>query len=342
MNAVQISQHGGPEVLEFVERDRPEPGPHQVRLQVKASALNHLDLWVRKGVEGHRFPLPIIPGCDMAGTVEALGEGVQGVALGDRVAVAPGFSCGACASCAAGKQNLCRRYGIFGETCDGSNAEYVCVPEANLLRMPESMSFETAASAPLVFLTAWHMVVDRCGIRAGDDVLVHAAGSGVSMAAIQIAKMHGARVFVTAGSDEKLEAARSLGAEVTINYREQDFLKEVRTLTGKRGLDIIVDHVGGENIQKSVRALAQGGRVVTCGATSGPELKSDLRLIFFKNLSILGSTMGGLGEMHDVWGHLCSGRLESIVAETLPLADVRRAHELLESRSVFGKVVLLP
>lgn len=341
MRAVYVTRHGGPEVLDIVDRPMPVPRPGEVRLRVRAASINHLDIWVRKGVEGHTFPLPLIPGCDMAGEVDLLGDGVQNVKVGDRVAVAPGHSCGACRFCADGKQNLCRKYGIFGETCDGGDAEFAVVPAINLLPMPANLDFATAAAAPLVSLTAWHMLVDRCGIRPGDDVLVHAAGSGVSTAAIQIAKMYGARVITTVGSDEKAASAKAIGADHVINYKTQDFGKEVRALTDKRGCDIIVDHVGGETMTKSIRSLAAGGRVVTCGATSSPKLESDLRLVFFKNLSILGSTMGGLGEMHEVWRHVCSGRLKPIVAHRLPLADVREAHALVEGRKVFGKVVLL-
>ena len=208
--------------------------------------------------------------------------------------------------------------------------------------MPEHMNFVDAAAAPLVFLTAWHMVVKRCAVKAGDDVLVHAAGSGVSMAAIQIANMLRARVITTAGSDEKVQRGLELGAEIGINYQKENFGKKIREITAKRGVDVIVDHVGGANITASIRALAKGGRVVTCGATAGPKLESDLRLIFFKSLSILGSTMGGLGEMHDVWGHLCAGKLKPVIAEVLPLEDVAKGHALLETRAVFGKVVLTP
>ncbi|MCA9319297.1 MAG: zinc-binding dehydrogenase [Planctomycetes bacterium] len=342
MKAVLIEGHGGPEVLQIVDRAVPEPGPAEVRIRVHAAAMNHLDCWVRRGVEGHHFPLPIIPGCDGAGVIDALGVGVSGLKVGDRVAIAPGHSCARCAQCAAGKQNLCRHYGIFGETGDGTDAEAVCIPAINCLPMPDDMPFEKAAAAPLVTLTAWHMLVDRCRVGPGDTVLVHAAGSGVSMAAIQIAKLFGARVFTTASRPEKLERALALGAEVAIDYTKDDFGKVVRKLTDKRGVDIIVDHVGGANISKSIRSLARGGRVVTCGATASPELATDLRLIFFKNLSILGSTMGGLGEMHEAWSQVVAGRIDPVIAEVLPLDEVRRGHELLESRAAFGKVVLIP
>ncbi len=340
MKAVWVSDHGGPEVLEVIDRPRPDPGPGEVRVRVRAAALNHLDLWVRRGVEGHRFPLPLITGCDGAGEVDALGEGVQSIREGQRVAIAPGISCGVCDPCCAGKHNLCRYYGIFGETRDGTDAEWICIPEQNALPMPDEMSFVDAAATPLVFLTAWHMLKNRCVLQPGETVLVHAAGSGVSMAAIQIAALLGARVLATASRSEKLEKARQLGAEVAINYAEEDFTRVVRDVTSKRGVDVVVDHVGAENITKSLRCLAKGGRVVTCGATAGPKLESDLRLIFFKSLSLLGSTMGGLGDMRDVWKLVASGRMRPVVAEVMPLEEVRRAHELLESRAVFGKVVL--
>ncbi|MEE9391597.1 MAG: zinc-binding dehydrogenase [Planctomycetota bacterium] len=342
MKAVQVKEHGGPEVLGFADIPIPEPRADEVRIAVKAAGMNHLDLWVRKGVEGHTFPLPLVLGCDGAGVIDASGELVRHVKVGDRVAISPGLSDGSSPESLRGEHNLSRDYGIVGETRDGTNAEFLCIPARNVLPMPEDMSFENAAAAPLVFLTAWHMVVNRCGIKAGDDVLIHAAGSGVSMAAIQIAKMHGARVFTTAGSDEKVKRGLELGADHAFNYRETDFRKEVAKITNKRGADIIVDHVGGENFAKSIRTLARGGRVVTCGATADPALISDIRLIFFKNLSILGSTMGGMGEMHEVWGHLCAGKLKPVVAEVLKLDDVARGHQLLEERAVFGKVILKP
>ncbi len=340
MKACLIDEHGGPDVLKFVDRPTPTPNSHEVRIAVKAAGMNHLDCWVRRGVEGHQFPLPIIPGCDGAGIIDAVGAEVRGLRVGDRVAVAPGFSCGMCDLCVSGRNNLCRYYGIFGETTDGTNAEYLCVPHVNVLPLPESMSFVDAAASPLVFLTAWHMLVNRCGIQAGDKVLIHAAGSGVSMAAIQIAKLMGAEVLTTAGSQTKVDQGLALGADHGINYRETDFLKATREITHRRGVDIVVDHVGAENIAKSIRCLAKGGRVVTCGATAGPELTTDLRLVFFKSLSILGSTMGGHGDMRDVWQLLCSGALSPVVGAVLKMEDVAQGHALLENRAVFGKVVL--
>jgi len=343
LKAVVIRQHGGLDSLLLEERPVPEPGPGQARVRVRAVALNHLDVWVRRGVPGHPFPLPIVPGCDVAGTLDALGPGGHPTLKeGDAVLVAPGVSCGACAACSSGDDHLCRDYGILGETCDGGCAEYAVVPARNLLPHPAGMEPSSAAALPLVFLTAWHMVVDRARVRPGETMLVHAAGSGVSSAAIQIGKVIGARVIATAGSDEKAEKARALGADEAINYRSKDFAAEVRRLTGKRGVDAIVDHVGPDTWEGNVRSLARGGRLVLCGSTSGFEVKTDLRHVFFKNVSILGSTMGSRGELHEVLRLVAAGRLRPVVDSVLPLADVREGHRRLEAREAFGKIVLVP
>lgn len=343
MKAVVVRQHGGLESLLLEERPVPEPGPGEVRVRVRAVALNHLDIWVRRGVPGHPYPLPLVPGCDISGVLDASGPGGHpSFKVGDPVLVAPGVSCGACAECSRGDDHLCRHYGILGEHRDGGCAEYAVVPARNLLPHPKGMEPAHAAAIPLVFLTAWHMVVVRAGVRPGDTVLVHAAGSGVSSAAIQIAKVLGARVLATAGSPAKCEKARALGADEAVDYRSQDFASEVRRLTGKRGVDVIVDHVGPDTWEGNVRSLARGGRLVLCGSTSGFEVKTDTRFLFFKNLSILGSTMGSRGELHEVLRLVDAGRLRPIVDSVLPLTEVREAHRKLEAREVFGKVVLLP
>lgn len=343
MRAVVVREHGGPEALRLEERPVPEPGPGQVRVRVAAVALNHLDVWVRRGVPGHPFPLPLVPGCDIAGTLDALGPGAAAAAKpGDPVLVAPGVSCGTCGECARGDDHLCRRYGILGETCDGGCAEYAVVPAANLLPFPKGLRPEQAAALPLVFLTAWHMLVVRARVRAGEDVLVHAAGSGVSSAAIQIAKVHGARVIATVGSAAKVEKARALGADEVVNYREADFAAEVRRFTGKRGADVIVDHVGPDTWEGNIRSLAKGGRLVLCGSTSGFEVRTDTRFLFFKSLSILGSTMGSRGELFEVLRLVEAGRLRPVVDAVLPLAQVAEGHRRLEAREVFGKIVLVP
>jgi len=342
MQAIVIRSHGGPEVLELVDKPVPAIRADEVLVRTRAAGLNHLDVWVRKGVPGHKFPLPITPGCDGAGTVETVGALVTHVKPGDRVAFAPGIGCGVCAACAKGDDHLCRSYGILGETRDGTCAEFVAVPGRNLLVLPPGASFEAAAAFPLTYLTAWHMLVERCRVQAGDDVLVHAAGSGVSVAAIQILKLHGCRIFATASTPEKLARARALGADVVVDSAREDVPAKVREATGKAGLDVVVDHVGEATFGSSLRMLKKGGRVVTCGATSGPKLETDLRLVFFKSLSILGSTMGSLGELHRLWTLFGRGLLTPVVDSVLPLARLAEAHARLESRAAFGKVIVVP
>jgi NADPH:quinone reductase-like Zn-dependent oxidoreductase len=340
MRAVVVRAHGGPEALELVERPEPQVKPDEALVAIEAVGINHLDVWVRKGVPGHKFPLPMVLGCDGAGVVGEVGSLVTNVKPGDRVAIAPGYGCGTCAACASGQDALCRSYGIFGETRDGTAAERCAVPARNLLLLPDGIPFTKAAAVPLVYLTAWHMLVERCRLEPGDDVLVHAAGSGVSVAAIQIAKLLGARVLTTASSDEKLAKARKIGADVVINHAREDVLAAVRAATGKAGVDVVVDHVGEATFETSLRSLKKGGRVVTCGATSGPKLAADLRLIFFKSLSILGSTMGSLGELHRIWTLFAAGKLDPVIDRVLPLEKVADAHRALEDRAAFGKVIL--
>ncbi len=341
MRAVVIAEHGGPEVLRFEERPVPEPGPCEVRVAVKAVGLNHLDVWVRRGVPGHDFPLPLIPSSDVAGVVDEIGPGIEGLATGDRVVLYPGVSCGTCHPCRSGNAPLCRHYGILGETRDGGAAEFIVVPRSNILPMPEGLDFPEAASIPLAFLTAWHMLVSRVSLRPGQRVLIHAAGSGVSSAAIQIAALHGARVLATAGTPEKCALAIELGAELTVNYRDTDFVDEVRRWTDRQGVDVAIDHVGADTFARTLRCLAKGGSYVTCGATSGHEMVADFRLIFFKSLSILGSTMGGSHELLEVLRLVQSEKLRPVMDRILPLDDVAEAHRHLESRSALGKTVLV-
>jgi NADPH:quinone reductase-like Zn-dependent oxidoreductase len=263
--------------------------------------------------------------------------------VGDEVVLAPGLGCGVCAACAAGRDNLCRAYGILGETRDGTCAESVLVPERNALPLPKGLSFEEAAAVPLVFLTAWHMVVDRAALRPGETILVHAAGSGVSSAAIQIARLVGAsRVFATTSTPEKAARAKALGADEVIDYSKEDVFARIRDLTGKAGVDVVVDHVGAATFPTSLKCLAKAGRLVTCGATSGPKAEIHLNLVFFKSLAILGSTMGSLGEVHEVLAHVAAKRLRPVVDSVLPLSQVAEAHRRLEARDVFGKIVLVP
>ncbi len=337
-----VRQHGGLEALEWDEAlPTPEPGPGQVRLEVRAAGLNHLDLWVRKGVPGHRFPLPLIPCSDMVGTVDAVGPGVQPLDPSDRYLVNPGFSCGACPACDVGQHQLCRSYGIFGETTNGGAAQYAVVPRENLLEVPKQLSWAEAASFPLAFLTAWHMVVGRAQVRPGQTVLVQAAASGVSSAAIQICNLLGARVIATAGSPEKLAFAKSLGAEAAIDYHNEDVVQRVREIAGRAGVDVIVDHVGTDTWETDLRILARGGTLVTCGATTGADALLDLRGLFFKAWSILGSTMGNRSEMRTVTELFGQGRLRPMIHAILPLSEIREAHRMLQDREVLGKVVLI-
>ncbi|MAG54754.1 MAG: alcohol dehydrogenase [Planctomycetes bacterium] len=342
MQALYVADHGGPEVLTLGDRPRPEIGEDEVLLQVRAAGMNHLDIWVRKGVEGHTFPLPMILGSDGAGEVVEVGARVLGVRVGDRCAISPGFAPRPTAETLAGDHHLDHDYGIFGETRDGTCAEYLSAPAANLLAMPGGMSFTDAAAIPLASLTAHHMIAERARVRPGMDVLVHAAGSGVSVYAIQFAKLYGARVFATSSSADKLAKAEALGVDFLMNYAEEDWNHRVKTETNRRGVDVVIDHVGEATFSKSLRALARGGSVVTCGATSGPKLEADLRLVFFKSLSILGSTMGGMGEMMRVWKMACRGQIRPVVDRVLPLSQAADGHRALEERAAFGKVILVP
>lgn len=340
MRAIVLREHGGPERLELAEIPTPEPGPGEIRVAVKAASLNHLDTWVRRGIPGVRYPLPLVPGCDGAGVVDALGAGITGPAPGTRVTLQPGVACGLCAACVGGDDFLCRHYGILGEHRDGTHAEFVVVPAANVMPIADSLGFEAAAAFPLVFLTAWHMATARARIQPGETVLVHAGASGVGSAAVQMARLLGARVFTTVGSRDKTSKVRELGAEQVLLYREVDFADEIRRLTGKRGVDVVLDHVGLDTWEGNVRSLARGGRLVVCGSTSGYEAPTNLRLLFFKNLSLLGSTMGSKAELWRILRLVEEGRLRPIVHRVLPLAEIARGHAILAERSVIGKVVL--
>ena len=339
MKGVVVREHGGLDRLEYGELPDPKIRPGFAIVRVRAVALNHLDVWVRRGVPGHKFPLPIILGAEVAGVIRSAPEG-SGWKPGDEVIVAPGFSCGRCIACLSGNDPLCPEFGIFGEARSGGCAEQIAVPARNLIRKPASLSFAEAAALPLDMLTAWHMLVARAQLRQSETVLVHAGGSGVGSAAIQIARLWHATVYATAGSPDKAARAKALGADETILYRETDFLAAVRTLTGKRGVDVVVEHVGADTFERSLKSLARGGRLVTCGATSGGEATINIRLIFFKLLSILGSTMGSVAELHEIFRHVEAGRLRPVIDRILPLARIAEAHTALENRDVFGKIVL--
>ncbi len=342
MRAVVIHEHGGYDQLRFEDRPAPTPGPGQVRVSLHTAGLNHLDTWVRRGVPGHVFPLPIIPGCDGAGVVDAVGPGVDESRIGARVLIAPGFVPSDDALTVSGNDNLSPHYGIFGETTDGTCTELIAVPARNAIPIADDLSFADAAAFPLVFLTAWNMVVRRARVTPGDTVLIHAAGSGVSSAAIQIAKHVGAaRILATTSTEAKADRARALGADDVIDYSDASWSKQVKALTSGRGVDVVVDHVGEATFGNSLKVLTRGGRYVFCGATTGGAVKAHLNLIFFKNLSILGSTMGSLGDLHRIVRMVERGILKPIVDDVLALDEVGKAHRRIEAREVFGKLVLL-
>ncbi|HRY30254.1 MAG TPA: zinc-binding dehydrogenase [Elusimicrobiota bacterium] len=340
MKAIFFKEHGGADKLIYGDRPTPRPAPHEVLLRVKACALNHLDIWVRAGIPGLPIPLPHIPGSDVAGVVEKTGALVTTVSEGDKVMVAPGLSCGECDDCLLGQDHLCSTFDILGQTHDGGCAEYIAVPAANLIPIPDPLGFEEAASFPLVFLTAWHMLVTLAKIKPGETVLVHAAGSGVGIAAIQVAKLWGARVLTTVGTDAKAAKAKALGADEVINYAKKDFAKETRALTDKRGVDIVVEHIGQDTFEKSVLSLARNGRLVTCGSTSGRQIQFDLRTFFSRNLTIHGSRMGTRRGLDEAVRFLAAKRLRPVVDKVFPLKKAAEAHVYMEERKNFGKIVL--
>lgn len=341
MKAVRFHEHGGIDRLRYEEAPDPVPGPAEVVVRVKACALNYLDIWERRGLPGVRFPMPHISGSDITGIVESVGAGVIHVRAGDKTLVNPGLSCMHCEQCFQGNDNHCRGYSVIGYFSDGGYAERIRIPAVNALPYPGDMPFEQAAAIPLVFMTAWHMLVTRCAIKTGEDVLILGAGSGVGSAAIQIAKLFHARVIATAGSDDKLEKARALGADHVIHHSKQKIFDEVRWITGKRGVDIAFEHVGAATWDDSVNALARHGRLVTCGATTGFDVKLDLRYLFAKELTLMGSYMGSKHELLHVLKLVEAGRLRPAVSHILPLAEAGKAQEIMENREHFGKVVLM-
>jgi NADPH:quinone reductase-like Zn-dependent oxidoreductase len=342
MKAVLFRQHGGPEVLEHADVPDPSAGEHQVLVRVKACSVNHLDLWIRQGIPAYRIRLPHISGCDMAGIVEAVGSGVREVRVGDRVVLAPGLSCWRCDPCLHGLDHRCVSYGIRGAATDGGYAELTVAEARDVIPLPDGLAFEQAAAFPLVFLTAWHMLVTRSALQGGETVLVHAAGSGVGHAAVQIAKHLEATVLTSVGSDEKVSKAEALGADAVINYQREDFEARVRSLTKDRGVDVVFEHVGPQTWERSLRVLARGGRIVTCGATSGPSAPLDFRYVFSRELTILGSMMGTRAELDTVAQRVFNGSLRPVVDTVFPLREARAAQERMLQRRVFGKLVLVP
>jgi NADPH:quinone reductase-like Zn-dependent oxidoreductase len=346
MRAVLLRRYGGPEVMEVGEVPTPVPGPCEVLVKVKAAALNHFDLWLRRGLPALQVPLPHVPGGDACGVIAGLGPGVVGIGEGgikegDRVVVNPGLSCGRCVRCQSGQDNLCAQFRMVGEDTWGGEAEYLTVPAVNVVAAPVGVSDAELAALPTVFMTAWQMLVDKAQLAPRETVLVVAGASGVGAAAIQIAKLFGAQVIATGSTEAKLALARSLGADEGIDTSAGlDLAKEVKRLTGGRGADVIIEHVGGETFTSAVRCAAKGGRIVTCGATAGHEPMLNLRYVFWRQLSILGSTMASRGRMHTILELVGARRLRGVVDRVMPMGEIVEAHRLLEARAVAGKLVL--
>jgi NADPH:quinone reductase-like Zn-dependent oxidoreductase len=340
MKALAFYEHGGIEKLQIFDLPKTTIGADDVLINVKASALNRLDLFVREGLPGLKLQMPHIPGSDGAGIIAEIGANVRNLKVRQRVTINPGLSCGACEFCLAGEQSLCGDFKILGEHCAGTAADFVCVPAVNVLPIPDVFPFEQAAAVPLVFLTAWRALMPRAQVRAGEDVLILGAGGGASTAAIQIAKKSGARVFVTSSSDAKLEKAKQIGADVPINYSTQEWDKEVYKLTNKRGVDVVFESVGAATWLKAIRALRRGGRLVTIGATTGPNPQEEIRQIFWKQMDIFGSTMSNQREFREVMKLVLRGELKAVIDVVLPMERAQNAHARLAKGEQFWKIVL--
>jgi NADPH2:quinone reductase len=340
MKAVFFRRHGGNEVLEYGDRPEPKPGPGEVVVGMRAAAVNHLDLFVRNGIPD--VPLPQIPGADGAGVVEEVGPGVSGLSPGDRVLVQPGLYCGGCEFCRSGEQSLCIKFRIVGEHTPGTFAEKAVLLARNLFPIPEGLSFERAAAFPLSYQTAWRMIVTRGEVRPGDTVLIHGVGGGVAWAALEVALLVGARVIATTSGEEKARAARAAGAELVIDYSRDDVGGAVRAHTARRGVDVVVDSVGEKTWMTSLKSVRRGGRIVTCGATTGPNPVEEIRLIYWKHISILGSTMANDREFRALLATVAAGRLSPRIDRVFPLSEAKAAYEMLEEGRQFGKIVLVP
>lgn len=340
MKAIAFHEHGGIEVLQTAELPVPDVGRNDVLVRVRAVALNHLDLFVRKGLPGLHLDMPHILGSDIAGEVVAVGEDVTRRQTGDRVLLNPTLSCGTCALCLRGEDNYCRQFGVIGEHVRGGYAQYIAVPARNVYPLPGKLPFADAAAIPLVYATAWRMIVTQARVRPGEIVLILGIGGGVASAALQVARVMGAEVWVTSGSDEKLKKAQALGATQTFNYSQEDWGAAVWERSGRRGVDVVLDNVGQATWSSSLRTLRTGGRLVTCGATTGPQGSTNINLVFWRQLQIFGSTMSTQGEFQDMLRQVEIGRLRPVVDRVLPLESAQTAHRLLEAGEQFGKIVL--
>jgi NADPH:quinone reductase-like Zn-dependent oxidoreductase len=342
MKVVQFHEHGGLEVLKYEDATDPKILPDEVLVRVRACALNHLDLWLRNGVASWKLAMPHILGSDISGEVAEVGPLVKRTKAGDRVLLCPGISCSKCEACFKGLDSACRDYTLFGVMVDGGYAEYVRAPEANVFPIPADLNFDEAAAVPLVFITAWHMLMTRAQLRPGEDVLIIGAGSGVGSAAIQVAKLMQARVIAVAGTDTKLEKARTLGADFGINHRKESIAEQVKRITAKRGVDVVVEHVGTAVWEACFESLATYGRLVTCGVTSGEEVKLNLRLLYGRQRTLLGSFMGGKGELMEVLKFVGQRRLRAVIDSAFPLREAAAAQKKMEERDFFGKIILHP
>lgn len=340
MKAVVFHEHGGPEKLKYEDRPEPPIKPDEVLIRVKACALNHLDIWVRQGIPAYQIPLPHISGSDVSGQVERVGSLAKNVKVGQKVFISPGLNCGECDECKVGRDNLCPSFGVLGARTDGGYAEFVAVPGENVIAIPASLTFEQAAAFPLVSVTAWHMIVTQAWLRRGETVLIMGAGSGVGSMAIQIARYIGARVITTVGSDDKVKKALVIGADEVINHTTDDVTKRVVELTGGRGVDVVIEHIGPQVWDQCLKSLAKGGRLVTCGATTGGEATIDLRYLFSRSLTLKGSYMGTKAELLEVTKLVGSGKLKTVIDHVYPLQEARAAQEQMLSRKLFGKIVL--
>jgi NADPH:quinone reductase-like Zn-dependent oxidoreductase len=342
MKATRFHQHGSVDVLKYEDAPDPKIQANEVLVKVRACALNHLDLWLRKGTASWKLSMPHIVGSDISGEVADVGSLVTHVKPGDRVLLAPGISCGQCEQCFQGLDSACRSYTLFGVMVDGGYAEYVKSPEMNVIPIPGDLSFDEAAAVPLVSLTAWHMLITRAQLRPGEDVLVIAAGSGVGSIAIQIAKLMSARVIAVAGTDAKLQKAHELGADQLINHRKQSIAGEVKRLTNKRGVDVVMDHVGATVWEDCFESLATYGRFVTCGTTSGEDVTLNLRLLYGRQRTLLGSFMGGKGELLLVLKFIAQRKVRAVIDSVFPLSEAAAAQKKMEDRDLFGKILLHP
>ena len=340
MKAAFLNEHGGLDKIRYGDLPDPEPGPGQVRVRIRAGALNHVDIFVRNGIPGIPLAFPHVLGSDGAGVVDAVGSGVSRVRAGDEVVLNPGISCGSCEFCLKGEHSLCVGFHLLGEHIAGTFAEFVVAPEINAFPKPEGLPWEEAAAFPLTFLTAWRMLVTKARVRPGESLLVVGIGGGVALAALQIAKLLGMTVWVTSGSAEKLSRAKMLGADGGIDHSAGDFSREVRKATGKRGVDVVLDSVGKATWKSSIASLARGGRLLTCGATTGSDPEEDLARIFWNQLTVHGSTMGTHGEFAEMLRMFCDGRLRPVIDAVFPLSEAREAERRLEEKRQFGKIVL--